>query len=192
MSSISTPLWASDRRPPTFLILIQYTIIKSTASHFINGVITRQEAAAKRATRKYRNTVETNTNPASRIDQKRRVVVLAGQWCFNRCATPPRWNIGDSTRGLEQCHDHCTTLVGIAPPCGWRNADQSSAQPHGNKQKLRIYATTAEHRPGAGHGKHYRPLTVPLGTQGRGHGTRVVSKARGRASRPNIAREGLA
>ena len=192
MSSISTPLWASDRTPPTFLILIQYTIIKSTASHFINGVITRQEAAAKRATRKYRNTVETNTNPASRIDQKRRVVVLAGQWYFNRCATPPRWNIGDSTRGLERCHDHCTTLVGIAPPCGGGKAAPSCGQPHGDKQKLRNYPTTPAHRPRGGHGKHYRPLTVPLGTQGRGHGTRVVSKARGRASRPNIAREGLA
>lgn len=155
--------------PPTFLILIQYTITKPTASHFLDGVITRPEAAAKRVTRKYGNTVETDTAPTSPIDRKRGVVVLAGWWCFNRCAAPPRWNIGDSTRGLERCHD------------------LSGAQPHGNKQKLGNYATTAGYRPGAGRGKDYRSLTVPLGIQGRGHDTMVVSKN----PRPNIAREDL-
>lgn len=62
--SVSTPLCASDSMAPTTLIVIQHTITKPTASHFIDGVATRLEAAAKHAIRKHRNAKETNTNPA--------------------------------------------------------------------------------------------------------------------------------
>ncbi len=124
-------------------------------------------------------------------DRKRGVVGLAGRSCFDRCAATPRWNIGDSTRGIERCPDRCTGLVGRAPPTGWCNADLSGARPHRKKQKLGNYATTAGHRPGEGRGNDYRPLTVSLGIQGRSHGTTLGSKARGRAPTPNIVRGDL-
>ena len=42
------------------------------------------------------------------IDQKRGVAGLPGRPCFNQCAATPRWNIGDSARGIERCPDRCT------------------------------------------------------------------------------------
>lgn len=174
---------------PTSLILTQHTIMKPTASHFIDGVVTRLEAAARIAARMHRNAEETNIDPASPNRSKTggcgptgAVVVSTGaQRPYAGTSATPQGGLSDAptaalvkytTKWLAQCR-------------------LSGARPNGNKQMLGNYATTAGQRPCDGNGNDNRLLTVSLGIQGRSHDTAVGSKARGRAPRPNIAQGGL-